>query len=366
MIDLPGVGQNFQDQPTLYSSYNCELFYGAIGPNPDTHILANKIIAPVTSDIVPNADTLLSNMTYADEQLALYYSKRQGSYTICRYSGNAVTFLPLPDVTQGYESIIASAKSYPPKAFYPPHTDHSIIRGYEVQRNLILDLYGSTGTSVQETAFSSSTVIPLTLIKPLSRGTVHINSTDPLAAPLVDWGALTNPVDLDIMVAIVRKHREFMATEAMMELGPVELAPGANLTSDNQLRAALKQQMQPTWSHLSSTCSMMKREYGGVVGPDLLVYGVHGLSVVDASIMPLIPATHTSSTVYAVAEKVRLVFFAVLICRLGLLPVTFMSLRVMVLMILHCRLRTLSKPAISIRMWVYLYSCAVYNDCNEK
>ena len=44
------------------------------------------------------------------------------------------------------------------------------------------------------------------------------------------------------------------------------------------------------------------------MGPDLLVYGVTGVSVVDASIMPLIPATHTSATVYAVAEKVSWFF----------------------------------------------------------
>lgn len=304
----------------------------------------------------------MSNTTYADEQLALYYSKRQGAYTICGNSGNTVAFLPLPNVTQSYESIIALARSCSPKALYPPHTDHSIVRGYEVQRDLVLALYGSTATSVQETSFSSGSVIPLTLIKPLSRGTVLLNSTDPLAAPLVDWGALTNPVDLEIMVAIVRQHRQLMATEAMMELGPVELAPGANLTSDDQLRAALRQQMQPTWSHLCSTCSMMKREYGGVVGPDLLVYGVQGLSVVDASIIPLIPATHTSSTVYAIAEKVRLLF-VVIVCRLGLSPLTYMPFRGQCSRssIVGCGRYQSSPSAL-----VYGYSQIVQNDCNYE
>lgn len=52
------------------------------------------------------------------------------------------------------------------------------------------------------------------------------------------------------------------------------------------------------------TLAVMPRAYGGVVGPELRVYGVKGLRVVDASVMPLIPATHTNSTVYGVAETV--------------------------------------------------------------
>lgn len=192
-------------------------------------------------------------------------------------------------------------------SLYLPDIDPSIIAGYEAQRNLILNLYNSTATAVVETGFTSHSEIPLTLSKPLSRGTISISNRDPLNPPLVDWGALTNPADVEVMVAALKKQRELMATQAMQELGPIELSPGANVTIDADIRAALRQQMQPTYAHLCSTCSMMKRELGGVVGPDLLVYGAEALSVVDASIMPLIPSAHTSATVYAVAEKVRLI-----------------------------------------------------------
>ncbi|KAK3169823.1 hypothetical protein OEA41_009207 [Lepraria neglecta] len=233
----------------------------------------------------------------------------RGAYTICKNSGNVVAFNPLPNITQDFESIVSLATSQSPEEYYPPNTDHSIIAGYEAQRNLILNLYNSTTTSVLETGFSSSSDIPLTLVKPLSRGTVFISNRDPLEPPLIDWGALTNPADVEIMVAAVKKQRGLMATDAMQELGPIEVTPGANVTSADEIRTALTQLVQPTYAHLTSTCSMMKREYGGVVGPDLLVYGVQGMSIVDASIMPLIPATHTSSTVYAVAEKVSLLPF---------------------------------------------------------
>ena len=49
----------------------------------------------------------------------------------------------------------------------------------------------------------------------------------------------------------------------------------------------------------------MPLELGGVVGSDLLVYGVMGLSVVDVSMIPLVPSTNLCATVYAVAEKER-------------------------------------------------------------
>jgi choline dehydrogenase-like flavoprotein len=55
--------------------------------------------------------------------------------------------------------------------------------------------------------------------------------------------------------------------------------------------------------HVSGTCAMMPREDGGVVDPQLKVYGTTNLRVVDASIFPLEPRGNTQATVFAVAEK---------------------------------------------------------------
>lgn len=92
----------------------------------------------------------------------------------------------------------------------------------------------------------------------------------------------------------------------MKEVGALETVPGPRITSDQAIEEAIRGLATSTWSHPVGTLAMMRREYGGVVDPQLRVYGIKGLRVVDASAFPIIPATHTSSTAYAVAEKLSL------------------------------------------------------------
>jgi choline dehydrogenase-like flavoprotein len=263
--------------------------------------------AIVESNIVPNADTLGTNETYAAEQLALYWERREGAYTQTHNGGNTVAFLPLQNLTADYQTIIGQSTSHS-KAFSSLGDGHGeidpVTLGYLAQREIILRRYASTTSSVMEYAWSTSSKLLITNVKPLSRGSILINGTEPLTPPVVDYGAFNDPMDIEILIAGVRKIRELMATPAMQGLGPIELMPGMNVTTDEQIAEVLRAQTVPTYSHLCGTCAMMGREIGGVVGADLRVHDTVGLSVVDASIMPMIPATHTSSTVYAVAEKV--------------------------------------------------------------
>lgn len=279
IVDLPGVGKNFQDHPTIYAAFQFKTL------------------------LSPNINDLTTNETYRAEQLALYYAKRQGPFTIVNEGGNTVTFLPLPNVTTDYQRIIDYAQAQTPSSIYTSDLDSEVLTGYAAQRKIILDLYTSTSTSVQETGWGGGNTIPITLVKPLSRGYIQINSTSIFDPPVINWRTLSDPTDLETLIAALRINRKFVASPAMQELGPVEVSPGANVTTDEQLREVLRGLVQPTYSHPCCTSPMMPRGLGGVVDSELRVYGVEGLSVVDASVFPLIPGSHTSATVYAVAEK---------------------------------------------------------------
>lgn len=95
-----------------------------------------------------------------------------------------------------------------------------------------------------------------------------------------------------------------MSTSAVSSLAPFEIVPGGNITSDAALEQYIRSSAE-TLYHPAGSCKMGAREDGGVVDQALKVDGVEGLRIVDASVMPLLPASHLMTTVYAVAEKVK-------------------------------------------------------------
>ncbi|RPB09544.1 alcohol oxidase [Morchella conica CCBAS932] len=279
VVDLPGVGSNFQDHPVLY-------FSGSF-----------------SNDYPINPALLTSNATYAAEQLALYRTKREGPYTISR--GNSVAFNTLPQLSSQSiaNNLMQKALSQNPADFYPAGTDSTILEGHKRQTELLANYISSGRVAIQEIAFGGSAGGGNGLEKPFSRGSININSTDPWAAPVVDYGVMSNPVDMDMMVQLIRFVWRLYDTPALQALGAKALTPDPANDSDEAIKAAIRATLTPTFAHPSSTCSMMRREYGGVVDSTLKVYGMKNLSIVDASLIPMTPATHIQSTVYAVAEK---------------------------------------------------------------
>ncbi|KAK1229363.1 hypothetical protein PQX77_007584 [Marasmius sp. AFHP31] len=137
---------------------------------------------------------------------------------------------------------------------------------------------------------------------PLSRGTVHIASTDPMEKPLVDPQFLSAKTDLDIIVAGFKFIQGLFTQSKTFAEGVVgEVAPATG-GDDEKLREYIKNNLNVVF-HPVGTAAMLPRELGGVVDKDLKVYGVDGLRVADASIFPIEFSTHPMATVYAMAEK---------------------------------------------------------------
>lgn len=223
--------------------------------------------------------------------------------------GTNFASLPLKNLTARYLEIANAARNVSnPGAYLPADTDPTVLAGYTAQRDILLEqLVGDV--SIGGLHWGTADQGALYMFKPFSRGQVIINSIDPLANPLVDFRAATDPTDLDVAVALLQKMREVMGAPSMSSLGPTELSPfGPGVQTGVEMKEAIRQAMYPTNGHECCTAAMMPKDLGGVVDDQLMVYGVHGLRVADISFWPMPVVGAPSATVYASAEKVCLLW----------------------------------------------------------
>lgn len=226
---------------------------------------------------------------------------------------NSVVFLPLNFFSERTEEIVQGLLDQESDEYLPEGSDPTVVAGYVEQKKTMARKFRSDNSTVLEVPFSGGSSFSIVLCKCISRGTIHISPDDDGVSadgrgnvePLVDYRSFSNPLDLDLVVELLKGTRKFMSAEPMMEaLGPIETSPGADMTDEEELKAWIASRISPSTGHPVGTASLAPRELGGVVGPDLRVYGTSKLSVADNSIMTLIPSTHTSSTAYAIGEKV--------------------------------------------------------------
>lgn len=138
-------------------------------------------------------------------------------------------------------------------------------------------------------------------LRPKSRGRVDISSADPDAAPLIDPNYLSDPHDVQVAVDAIRMTRKIVQGSALQGFAPQEYLPGADVQSEEALRAAAGR-IGTTIFHPAGTCRM-GNDALAVVDAQLKVRGVQGLRVADASIMPEIVSGNTCSPTVMIAEK---------------------------------------------------------------
>lgn len=163
-----------------------------------------------------------------------------------------------------------------------------------------LSLFSANKTGDRLHPFSGITVVDR-LLRPESRGTVMIDSPDPLAPPVIQPNYLTSLRDCEVLLEGFKVTRRIIETEPMSRFVLDEYQPGKSVKSDDDLIKYLRENGGISF-HPVSTCRM-----GGdpeaIVDERLRVRGFSGLRVVDASIMPTIPSGNTNAPTIMIAEK---------------------------------------------------------------
>ncbi|MBO9474219.1 MULTISPECIES: GMC family oxidoreductase [unclassified Shimia] len=140
-------------------------------------------------------------------------------------------------------------------------------------------------------------------LNPTSRGHVRIASGNFYDAPEITPNYLDTEDDRKVAADSLRQVREIMGQPAMQKYAPEEFKPGPQYQSDEEL-ARLAGDIASTIFHPVGTVKMGRDDDPtAVLDPHLRMRGVHGLRVVDASIMPEITSGNTNSPTIMIAEK---------------------------------------------------------------
>ena len=144
------------------------------------------------------------------------------------------------------------------------------------------------------------TIAPCQL-RPESRGSIHLRSSEPLAYPSIRPNYLADALDQEVAVAALRWGRRIAEQAPLQQYIAHETLPGPDVRSDAELLAYARESGSTIY-HPVGTCAMGHGPRA-VVDPQLRVHGVEGLRVVDASIMPRLVSGNTNAPTIMIAEK---------------------------------------------------------------
>lgn len=138
-------------------------------------------------------------------------------------------------------------------------------------------------------------------LRPKSRGTVRLRSSDPADNPLVDPNFLAEPDDLKISAEGVRISKEVFGQPALQKFIRRQHLPGDDVKTQKDFEDYARQYGRTSY-HPTCTCKMGTGEMA-VVDPQLRVHGLDGIRICDSSAMPSLIGSNTNAPTIMMAEK---------------------------------------------------------------
>ncbi|KAI0839512.1 GMC oxidoreductase [Hypoxylon sp. FL0890] len=294
--ELPGVGENLQDHLISGASFE-------------------------TVDGLETLDSLARQEPEAiGKAMQEYATSRTGPLTSTGI--DAYAYLPMVDHLsgEGRETLKELLSQHRPsgdhphhfracsfyelaeRAFLNPNTPSAAYLAALAQRVLPIDPDSNSPPGPIPGAFITLGVM---LSQPLSRGSVHITSNDPFAAPAIDPNYLSNPVDIEVLARHMLYLENIATSPPFSELLKQPLVrrdPASHITDIETAKKYIRTSAISMW-HYGGTCAMLPEDKGGVVSPTLKVYGVDNLRVIDSSAVPILSTANMQSTVYTLAER---------------------------------------------------------------
>jgi choline dehydrogenase-like flavoprotein len=231
--DLSAVGANMQDHPNANVVFD----------------LKNLAKVNVFSGQDP-----VYNKTAWDE----YMTKRDGPLT--QAHGSSLAFLSLNSLSSKAAQLVQTIKTQNILSVLPDiyGKDKRLLSGLLKQRDIIANLHAALSSAVGEIPMTPFGLAINALQRPLSRGSVNIDPTNKYGNPIVQFNTFSNPVDRQILAEMVRWTRKHWARKELASYEPIEISPGAQFQTDDEIINALIQQngLGASFAHMSGTCSV--------------------------------------------------------------------------------------------------------------
>lgn len=280
-IDLPGVGESLQDHLRIQTTYELQ-------PN------------------ITGLDVLRYNQTRAAIELDLW---QQGQTSLYQYAGSCYGFLKWVQAAGNNTPLLDLARSSADPSNAVDRMKLSFLsdptsRAPDLQVVFGDGYIGTRGYPANTTSGYGKNYATLLagVMHPLARGSVHISSANASAAPIIDPKYISNAFDLEAAKAAAKYLRKMGTTSPFKELWVKEYDPGFDTQTDEEWEAYVRENVS-TFYHPLGTCAMLPKKDGGVVDPELKVYGVSNLRVVDASVIPVMISANIQTAVYGIAER---------------------------------------------------------------